>query len=371
MSIAWNNRTPWIVDLPKSRHQLEIERNVQLIQESRRRAQAAEEEAIANRTVPDPLPRGTALTPQQGAQGIARIRAGLSPYDDTPVDPETGTWAVNPTAAPSLATPVNFTKPQTNFARYAVVPSPPAAHMPPPAPAAQGFDQSAMAAGYQIPKAAFSAPLNATVDQLIAWMDANPGVMPPAESWKSLRFTVRTEADLQALGSEVQARGLEHGADSDEARRIIDYMNSKFPPSAWQRGKDAVFARGLLPALVASPVATAVIAGPSLGLAALELKKAYEGLQSQRRNDPRDGADKYWHAVGNFNAARMGPFGSKAAEWMSSGKERYDIYKGDAAYRIRNDETFNEYGRMMARLFPDGSAEDLLRPLLPPKAEKK
>lgn len=341
---------PLDLSIPKSPAQLERERNVAGIQESMRRQREAEAEALANRWLPDPLPRGIALTPDQGAYGIMRIRAGFSPYDDTRVDPVTGYPLTDAPAPPRfLNTNVNFTQLAQSAAQNNATAAPPPAA---PTTGAQAYDESAMAAGKLIPQAQFNAPLNADVDQLIAWMEANPGVLPPSESFKTIRFTQRTKAEIDAMGQAAVQQGLEEGTDMGEVRKLSDYLENKFPRS-WGQVAANVHA-------VASPIP--LLRGLFTSYDALD--QAHSGLVAQNKTDRVEGADKYYHALGNFDAARASPGGEVGATAWSFAKEARDWSRGDAHYILQGDFAANNYGRLLARLLPGESGVELLRPLL-------
>jgi hypothetical protein len=106
MPFDWNNRNPWAMRLPPSDTQRETERNLQILREMKRRQEEAEAAAAAARPAPPPMTRGGTHDPAASRAGMARIFRGLSPYEDTPIDAETGTWSITPERTPALATNV-------------------------------------------------------------------------------------------------------------------------------------------------------------------------------------------------------------------------------------------------------------------------
>ncbi|NXP13657.1 SAA protein, partial [Thinocorus orbignyianus] len=58
------------------------------------------------------------------------------------------------------------------------------------------------------------------------------------------------------------------------------------------------------------------------------------------------GADKYFHARGNYDAARRGPGGAWAAKVISDARERWQgSVSGRGAEDSRADQVANEWGR--------------------------
>ncbi|XP_024414632.1 serum amyloid A-2 protein isoform X1 [Desmodus rotundus] len=89
------------------------------------------------------------------------------------------------------------------------------------------------------------------------------------------------------------------------------------------------------------------------------LSEAYEGARDMWRaySDMREanyiGADKYFHARGNYDAAQRGPGGEWAARMISNLREQSqrvtDLFKyGDSGHGVedsRQDQEANEWGR--------------------------
>ncbi|XP_014703363.1 serum amyloid A protein-like [Equus asinus] len=89
------------------------------------------------------------------------------------------------------------------------------------------------------------------------------------------------------------------------------------------------------------------------------LKEAGQGAKDMWRaySDMREanykGADKYFHARGNYDAARRGPGGAWAAKVISNARENAqrvtDLFKfgdsGHGAADSRADQAANEWGR--------------------------
>ncbi|XP_024414638.1 serum amyloid A protein isoform X1 [Desmodus rotundus] len=89
------------------------------------------------------------------------------------------------------------------------------------------------------------------------------------------------------------------------------------------------------------------------------LSEAYEGARDMWRaySDMREanyiGADKYFHARGNYDAAQRGPGGEWAARMISNLREQSqrvtDFFKyGDSGHGVedsRQDQEANEWGR--------------------------
>ncbi|NXV39941.1 SAA protein, partial [Rissa tridactyla] len=58
------------------------------------------------------------------------------------------------------------------------------------------------------------------------------------------------------------------------------------------------------------------------------------------------GADKYFHARGNYDAAQRGPGGVWAAKVLSDARERWQSdFSGRGAEDTRADQEANEWGR--------------------------
>ncbi|NXS95372.1 SAA protein, partial [Jacana jacana] len=57
------------------------------------------------------------------------------------------------------------------------------------------------------------------------------------------------------------------------------------------------------------------------------------------------GADKYFHARGNYDAAQRGPGGAWAAKVISDARERWQSNSGRGAEDSRADQEANEWGR--------------------------
>ncbi|XP_035216572.1 serum amyloid A protein-like [Stegodyphus dumicola] len=73
-----------------------------------------------------------------------------------------------------------------------------------------------------------------------------------------------------------------------------------------------------------------------------DMLKAY----NEMREANTIGADKYFHAKGNYNAARRGPGGKWAAEVISNLREMLPFQSsGDRAEDSKLDKEANEWGR--------------------------
>ncbi|NXG16981.1 SAA protein, partial [Grallaria varia] len=57
------------------------------------------------------------------------------------------------------------------------------------------------------------------------------------------------------------------------------------------------------------------------------------------------GADKYFHARGNYEAARRGPGGAWAAKVISDAREGFQSLSGRGAEDTRADQEANKWGR--------------------------
>ncbi|XP_064144431.1 serum amyloid A protein-like isoform X2 [Loxodonta africana] len=57
------------------------------------------------------------------------------------------------------------------------------------------------------------------------------------------------------------------------------------------------------------------------------------------------GADKYFHARGNYDAARRGPGGAWAAEVISDAREGFQSFTGRGDEDTRADQEANKWGR--------------------------
>ncbi|XP_036284143.2 serum amyloid A-2 protein-like isoform X1 [Pipistrellus kuhlii] len=89
------------------------------------------------------------------------------------------------------------------------------------------------------------------------------------------------------------------------------------------------------------------------------VRQAYDGTKDMARaySDMREAnfknSDKYFHARGNYDAARRGPGGAWAAKVISDGREAYpritDFLKhGDSGHGLADslaDQIANEHGR--------------------------
>ncbi|KAM5318776.1 serum amyloid A protein-like [Glossophaga mutica] len=101
-----------------------------------------------------------------------------------------------------------------------------------------------------------------------------------------------------------------------------------------------------------------VLGGSSQGFFSF-MREAYEGAKDMWRaySDMREanfiGADKYFHARGNYEAAQRGPGGEWAARVLSDAREQSqrvtDFFKygdsGHGAEDSRQDQEANEWGR--------------------------
>lgn len=70
------------------------------------------------------------------------------------------------------------------------------------------------------------------------------------------------------------------------------------------------------------------------------------------------GADKYFHCVANYEAAKRGWNGRKTAESLSKARLRYKQYKGNTSYDLFQDQTANIFGREAADFGEFQSARD-------------
>ena len=86
------------------------------------------------------------------------------------------------------------------------------------------------------------------------------------------------------------------------------------------------------------------------------------------------GADKYFHARANYNAAQQGIVGSVIAKMISDLREWTDNYRNinekgyDSAFSLKDineDQQANEEGRELGRRFPTSSASEKLKYLMP------
>ncbi|XP_003254335.1 serum amyloid A-1 protein [Nomascus leucogenys] len=81
------------------------------------------------------------------------------------------------------------------------------------------------------------------------------------------------------------------------------------------------------------------------------LGEAFDGARDMWRaySDMREanyiGADKYFHARGNYDAAKRGPGGAWAAEVISNAREDYQKFMGHHAEDTLADQAANEWGR--------------------------
>ncbi|KAK1161829.1 serum amyloid A-5 protein [Acipenser oxyrinchus oxyrinchus] len=57
------------------------------------------------------------------------------------------------------------------------------------------------------------------------------------------------------------------------------------------------------------------------------------------------GADKYFHARGNYDAAQRGPGGKWAAEVISDGREAWQSFRGSGHEDTAADQAANHHGR--------------------------
>lgn len=86
------------------------------------------------------------------------------------------------------------------------------------------------------------------------------------------------------------------------------------------------------------------------------------------------GADKYFHARANYNAAQQGIVGSVIAKMISDLREWTDNYRNinekgyDSAFSLKDineDQQANEEGRELGRRFPTSPAYEKLKHLMP------
>ncbi|XP_073898761.1 serum amyloid A-3 protein-like [Castor canadensis] len=77
------------------------------------------------------------------------------------------------------------------------------------------------------------------------------------------------------------------------------------------------------------------------GQGAGDMWRAY----SDMREANWKGADKYFHARGNYDAARRGPGGAWAAKVISDAREGIQRLTGHGAEDSRADQFANEWGR--------------------------
>ncbi|XP_064085658.1 serum amyloid A-5 protein-like [Macrobrachium nipponense] len=80
-------------------------------------------------------------------------------------------------------------------------------------------------------------------------------------------------------------------------------------------------------------------------------REAFQGARDMVRayGDMREAnwknSDKYFHARGNYDAAKRGPGGAWAAEVISNARERVDQLKGGSAAASAADQEANKWGR--------------------------
>ncbi|XP_053576617.1 serum amyloid A-5 protein-like [Bombina bombina] len=71
----------------------------------------------------------------------------------------------------------------------------------------------------------------------------------------------------------------------------------------------------------------------------------WRAYQDMRKSNYK-GADKYFHARGNYDAAQRGPGGRWAAKMISNGREYWqDSVSGRGAEDSRADQEANKWGR--------------------------
>ncbi|XP_032022365.1 serum amyloid A-1 protein-like isoform X1 [Hylobates moloch] len=81
------------------------------------------------------------------------------------------------------------------------------------------------------------------------------------------------------------------------------------------------------------------------------LGEAFDGARDMWRaySDMKEadyiGADKYFHAQGNYDAAKRGPGGAWAAEVISNAREDLQKFMGHHAEDTLADQAANEWGR--------------------------
>lgn len=360
---------PLDLSIPKSPAQLERERNVAAIQDSMRRQREAEAQAKENRWLPDPLPRGIALTPDQGAYGIMRIRAGFSPYDDTPVDPVTGYPLADAPGTPRLLnTNVNFTQPaQGSTTQSATQQTASTSTVTRAATNSETWLNDVSAThnvlAYQAPQSsppplAVVAPPSMTVPtglrpgEVLTWLKQNPGIRPPVELLSSMVLTKNDRATVHAQGDQAVQKGMEIGPDMRELRELVAYLEQTFPYADQQQRVG-----------IDTNPAAALWNG---------LRSTYDAMADVKmRLGAHHGDDKYHHALANIAGYRSNPYGEFNAQIISDANELKDRMRRDHQTLIENDQIANRWGRQMARMYPEVQAEILVNPFLMPSMVKK
>lgn len=92
-----------------------------------------------------------------------------------------------------------------------------------------------------------------------------------------------------------------------------------------------------------------------------EMKKTYSDMRAANWQN----SDKYFHARGNFDAAKHGAGGEFAAKVISDARELFDrVVKKDSAAEIAADQAANKWGR-------SGGDPNIFRPEGLPSKYKK
>ncbi|XP_068202977.1 serum amyloid A-5 protein-like [Palaemon carinicauda] len=81
----------------------------------------------------------------------------------------------------------------------------------------------------------------------------------------------------------------------------------------------------------------------------------FDAYSDMRKANWRN-SDKYFHARGNYDAARRGPGGAWASRVLSNGKERFDQWRGGSSAGRAADQAANHWGR-------NGGDPNIYRPL--------
>jgi hypothetical protein len=253
---------------------------------------------------------------------MARIFRGLSPYEDTPIDAETGTWSITPEQTAAPAQPVDLPSPGLGTA-WAGMGASAAAHPP----SLEGLT----------PNDALLFLQNNAVDDATMF-----------KILTTLNIPLLTLAGKQQLERQgINDPGFERGRDMRALRPLVEWLFQNRPP----QGSAAETLRA--------------IGNPAIGLwqgvgAAGDMGSAYVKM----RLDPIIGMDKYYHALGNAAAGQQGPIGNAIGQTMSDVREWRDrVIKGNDAAVIANDQTANLWGQYMGLRFPEADPYVPVRPL--------
>lgn len=158
---------------------------------------------------------------------------------------------------------------------------------------------------------------------------------------ESLKFEVEIEInDIERIESEYT------GFDSDDMQRILRDIGSLINP---------------------------------LGTLVNVIWDFYSNWSTMKEADT-PGADKYYHAKANCEAAQNGILGSQIAEGLSNLREYTDDYRNihekklsleESLKDIEEDQEANREGRELGRKYPTRSCGDLVKHRRPEKLKKK